>query len=372
MTKISDNRPCPCGSGKEHKQCCGSLSPDQVGPDSGDTSAGPTAAGRGEQLGALENAVRQGDSGAAVRLGVRYLMARQAPSNPARGVALIEQAALAGDAQGAFLAATLASSSFWLAQNWDVAFDHLMRAAELGHEPAQSSLRILAGGPTGSPVSGEDWADMRDRINLGAWHSPPKIQTIREAPRIQIIKNFAPPAACDWLIAQAKDRLSRATIYDRTTGGTTEDYRRTNSQCDLDVETSGVLTFVLRGRIGEITQRRDQAMEIPKILHYAPGEAFDEHFDYLDPKEPAYAAELAVRGQRTDTFLIYLNDDFTGGETHFPRIGVTHVGATGDALLFKNINIDGVPDQDTIHTGLPPTSGEKWVFSQWIREFPRK
>ena len=162
-------------------------------------------------------------------------------------------------------------------------------------------------------------------------------------------EKFAPPAACDWLITQGKGRMSRATIYDKATGGTTEDYRRTNSQCDLDIETIGVLTFVLRGRIGAITQRQDVAMEVPKILHYAPGETFAVHFDYLDPKEPAYAHELSVRGQRTDTFLIYLNDDFSGGETSFPEIKLSHLGAKGDALLFRNVDDTGAPDHDTMH-----------------------
>ena len=190
-------------------------------------------------------------------------------------------------------------------------------------------------------------------------------------PRIHVIEKFAPTAACDWLIAQAQGRLSRATIYDKATGGTTEDGRRTNSQCDLDIETSGVLTFVLRGRISAITRRQDQAMEIAKVLHYAPGDTFAEHFDYLDPAEPAYATEIAVRGQRTDTFLLYLNDGFSGGETSFPRIGLSHTGAKGDALLFRNVDAAGAPDRDTMHAGLPPTSGEKWLFSQWIREFPK-
>jgi len=330
------------------------------------TSTGP------EHIDTLERLSRSGDSRAAVRLGLRYLTANDAPGNPARGIALIEQAAQAGDAQGAYLAATIASSSFWRARNWDEAFDYLMRAAQEGSEPAQSSLRILAGGPSGKSIDGEDWATMRGDINLDAWFAPPEIRTIREAPRIQVIEKFAPPAACDWLIEQAKGRISRATIYDKATGGTTEDYRRTNSQCDLDVETIGVLTFVLRGRIGAITRRQDLAMEIPKILHYAPGETFAEHFDYLNPSEPAYAQELAVRGQRTDTLLIYLNDDFSGGETCFRRIGISHSGAKGDALLFSNVDAAGAPDEDTIHAGLPPTSGEKWVFSQWIREFPRE
>ena len=78
-----------------------------------------------------------------------------------------------------------------------------------------------------------------------------------------------------------------------------------------------------------------------------------------------------MRGQRTETFLIYLNDDYSGGETHFPELGLSHVGARGDALVFSNVDAAGKPDDATRHAGLPPTSGEKWLFSQWIREFPR-
>ena len=371
MANIGRNSPCPCGSGKKFKRCCGSLSVRQDRPRGEDTATRFAASARGEQIDTLERLSRSGDAGAAARLGLHFLTAGDAPSNPARGVALIEQAALAGDPQGAYLAATIASSSFWRARNWDEAFDYLMRAAQRGYEPSQSSLRILAGGPSGNIIDGEDWAAMRGEIDLAEWITPPEIRIIREAPRIQVIEKFAPPAACDWLIEQAKGRISRATIYDKGTGGTTEDGRRTNSQCDLDIETIGVLTFVLRGRIGAITRRQDLAMEIPKILHYAPGETFAEHFDYLDPSESSYAAELAVRGQRTDTFLIYLNDDFSGGETYFRRIGLSHTGAKGDALLFANVDAAGVPDDDTMHAGLPPTSGEKWVFSQWIRELPR-
>jgi hypothetical protein len=31
---------------------------------------------------------------------------------------------------------------------------------------------------------------------------------------------------------------------------------------------------------------------------------------------------------------------------------------------------DGSPDYNTRHAGLPPTSGRKWVLSQWIRTKP--
>ena len=305
-----------------------------------------------------------------VRLGLRYLMGSGAPLDPERGIGMLEDAARAGDGQGAALAATISSCSFWRARDWSTALDFLALAAQNGHEPSRTSLRLIAGGPAGVDVAGDDWAGMRDDIDIDAWLAAPEMEKIRDKPRIHVIEEFVPPAVCDWLIERARNRLSRATIYDKSTGGTTEDHRRTNSQCDLDIENCGVLTFIIRARIGTLTQRSDLAMEVPKILHYAPGETFAAHFDYLDPTEPAYARELANRGQRTDTFLIYLNDDFSGGETHFPRIDVSHKGARGDAILFSNVDAAGQPDEDTMHTGLAPTSGEKWLFSQWIRAFP--
>lgn len=43
---------------------------------------------------------------------------------------------------------------------------------------------------------------------------------------------------------------------------------------------------------------------------------------------------------------------------------------SGDALLFSNVDAEGKPDAATGPAGLPPTAGEKWLFSEWIREFP--
>lgn len=309
------------------------------------------------------------DARAMTRQGLEHLTARASPADPSRGVILIEQAAEAGDPEANYLAATLAASDLWRARNWDIALDRLQRAAEGGFEPARTSLRILAGGPAGCEPPADEPVAVRAGIDLDAWLAPPAGSLVREAPRIRTIEGFVPPAVCDWLIGRVRERLSRATIYDSTTGGTTEDDRRTNSQCDLDIEISGVLTFVLRARIAAATARSDRAMEVPKVLHYAPGQTFADHYDWLDPDEPAYLLELARRGQRAETFLIYLNEDFEGGQTHFPEIDYSYRGGRGDAILFANVDANGRPDPATRHAGLPPTSGEKWLFSQWIREY---
>jgi hypothetical protein len=111
-------------------------------------------------------------------------------------------------------------------------------------------------------------------------------------------------------------------------------------------------------------------MEAPAVLHYDTGETIHEHFDFIDPQTPNYAQEIAEKGERIVTFLVYLNDDYDAGETDFPRAGVRHKGTRGDGLYFVNALPTGEPDLRTLHVGRPPTRGEKWIVSQFIRNRP--
>ncbi len=108
-------------------------------------------------------------------------------------------------------------------------------------------------------------------------------------------------------------------------------------------------------------------MEAPAVLHYGAGEEASNHYDFVDPNTPDYAAEIARNGQRVMTFLIYLNEDYEGGETNFPTLGVSHKGRRGGALYFANAHADMQPDTRMLHAGRPPASGEKWIVSQFIR-----
>jgi len=111
-------------------------------------------------------------------------------------------------------------------------------------------------------------------------------------------------------------------------------------------------------------------MEASTVLHYAVGQTIGHHYDFVDPADPGQAEDVRTRGHRVATFLIYLNDGYQGGETVFPRIGVSHAGQRGEGLLFVNTLPDGQPDLRTLHSGEPPTQGEKWVFSQFVRDRP--
>jgi prolyl 4-hydroxylase len=104
------------------------------------------------------------------------------------------------------------------------------------------------------------------------------------------------------------------------------------------------------------------------ILRYRPGEAYEDHFDFVDPRVPGFAHELATRGQRIATVLVYLNDGYTGGHTEFPQLQWRFRGAPGDALAFRSVTVQGQPDLRTLHAGRPPQTGEKWILSKWLRD----
>lgn len=130
-----------------------------------------------------------------------------------------------------------------------------------------------------------------------------------------------------------------------------------------------VVVQALRARIAEASNLPPPVLESPQIMRYSVGEEFRPHHDFLDPALAGHGPQLARFGQRIATFLIYLNDDFEGGETVFPKTGFRYRGRRGDALLFANVDAaTRAPDPLALHAGLPPTRGEKWIFSQWIRD----
>ena len=105
-----------------------------------------------------------------------------------------------------------------------------------------------------------------------------------------------------------------------------------------------------------------RAGEPLQVLRYAPGEQYREHSDALP--------HVAPEQQRVLTFLVYLNEDYKGGETAFPALGIKFRGRRGDGLLFRNSSSDGAIDRRAIHAGLPVTRGAKLLASRWIRAAP--
>ncbi|MFO1394546.1 MAG: 2OG-Fe(II) oxygenase [Steroidobacteraceae bacterium] len=308
------------------------------------------------------------------RLGRQLLGGEGETFDPVRGAQLLEAAAGQGGAEAAAHMAVLCGAGVCRPQNWSEALDYLQLAAERGSADAQAQLELLCADPDLAASGGggardqSDWRRLRETVSVEDWLRPPERQVISESPRIRRMDGFLSSEVCDWLIEKARGQLTRARIYSTDGSGAAIATSRTNSETDFNIVQSDLVLILVRARIAVATGLPPAVMELTKVLHYSVGERFDLHFDYIDPAVPGFAGELAARGQRLATFLVYLNDDYDGGETDFPRVGLRHRGQTGGALYFANVDAAGRPDPSTLHAGLAPTRGEKWLLSQWIRD----
>ncbi|MGH8189690.1 MAG: 2OG-Fe(II) oxygenase, partial [Steroidobacteraceae bacterium] len=293
-----------------------------------------------ESVETLFKRVQSGDSRALAELGKRFLVGDGTKPAPDKGIALLREAASRGDAEAAALLAVCAAWGVAQARDIQAALDHLQRAAELGWAPALSELQLLA------RQSGDGAAALRKSIDLAAWTTPPAALVLRERPRIMVLEHFATPAECEWLIRRGSPSLARAKVYRGSAQARTAE-TRTNRETSFTIFNADVLLSLLRDRISAAAGAPVTHFEIAKLLSYAPGEQFALHADFIEPRTPELVQEIQIRGQRSATFLVYLNEGYEGGETDFPRAGVRYKGARGDALLFSNVDATGAPDYDT-------------------------
>ena len=106
-----------------------------------------------------------------------------------------------------------------------------------------------------------------------------------------------------------------------------------------------------------------------QICYYAPGNFFKYHQDQCyDTDKPCMTA-TARGGPRLYNVLLYLNDEFTGGETEFNNLNQKYKLPPGDGILWEMLN----KKQNQVHplaehAGLTVESGEKWIANIWVRQ----
>ncbi|KPP96208.1 2OG-Fe(II) oxygenase [Erythrobacter sp. HL-111] len=193
----------------------------------------------------------------------------------------------------------------------------------------------------------------------------PRVQRV-PTPKAELFqhRDFLSPDLRRALIALIDQDRRPSTIADDNGDA----YFRTSETCDLDPAEPAVreleaLLFDLNGidpRFGEPCQGQ----------RYAVGQEFKAHTDYFTPGGPDYDKFCAVAGQRTWTFMIYLNQVEAGGATRFRAIGKTFHPEPGKLLCWNNARSDGRVNPNTLHHGMKVRKGVKYVITKWYRERP--
>ena len=184
---------------------------------------------------------------------------------------------------------------------------------------------------------------------------PPTV--ISDDPYIALYPSLFSAAECRYLTILGTPWLEKASIVSLE-GEAQFDKDRDASSAHIPPVAEDLVVQAVNRTIAAATGTKASWGEPLNILRYVPGQQYKPHHDGMgsDNVSPRYL-----------TALIWLNDQFEGGETDFPKINVRVRGSVGDMLVFRNVRSNGEFDERMIHAGLPVTEGVKWMASRWIR-----
>ena len=304
---------------------------------------------RGDVQGAatlLKQAEQAGDALAARELASWLLEGRVVRRNLAESRAYFERAADLGDERSAAIARAFIAGGVGGPSDWPRAMD-LLRSAAAKDPAARTQFALLEKmslGPSGDP------------------HGTFPSEVLSDSPDIRLFPGFFSPDECEFLIESARPALQPSFVIDPNSGREIPNPIRTSRGVAFPFVDENPAIHALNRRIAAATTTDVRAGEPVQVLSYAPGQQYREHSDALPNVAPGQ--------QRVLTFLVYLDEDYEGGETAFPALGLKVRGRRGDGLLFRSAANDGTPDPRAVHAGLPVTRGVKHVASRWIRAEP--
>jgi len=197
-------------------------------------------------------------------------------------------------------------------------------------------------------------------IKFGRGYTEP--DSAWEAP--YIVDGVLTPDECKYIIEKAEPMFERSAVV----GVEGADTSRT-SQTAWIPRDDPIARKVFEKAMG-VTGKSIEYCEDLQVVKYEPGTYYREHHDACcEDTEACYTFEKDG-GQRVATFLVYLNSEFTDGETHFPDHGDLKLKASpGSGILFRPLGKqDDRCHPKALHAGLPITSGTKYVCNAWVRE----
>lgn len=190
-----------------------------------------------------------------------------------------------------------------------------------------------------------------------------------EEPLIIVFDNAVSEEVCDEIMAK---HIADGMNPDSGTQSRQESY----AQVTEEVEQRGISLGmdphhynIIANAIVENCGFPHSYIEAIDIYNYDVGRYLDLHHDYpYDPKQINYYSHGG--NDRVGTGILYLNDDYEGGSTHFPKLGIDVQPKKGSILYFKQC-YDEATNWSTIHESKVITKGTKWIASCFFSERER-
>ena len=175
---------------------------------------------------------------------------------------------------------------------------------------------------------------------------------------VRVHEAFLPASECGFLIhyAETNALFERSQIEHTSTESLASD-TRTSYSAFLKDRSEPVFAAIYQ-RVADLLAVSPDHIENLQCVRYGAGQQFKPHFD------------SGPTNHRLQTLLVYLNDDFTGGETFFPELNRNVQPKRGSALYFLNRDAHNSVLLYSAHAGLPVTEGQKYACNIWVRNQP--
>jgi prolyl 4-hydroxylase len=179
---------------------------------------------------------------------------------------------------------------------------------------------------------------------------------------LYVYDNFLSAQECERVIALSDHHLRPSAVsFDNG-----DKYFRTSSTAHLSHLKSPV-SARLDEKICRTIGIRPEYAEGIQAQRYDVGQEFKPHCDWFQPETRVYMRMAGLRGNRTWTFMVYLNEGMEGGATRFTKVDYAVKPRTGMAVIWNNLLKDGTPNPATEHCGEPVTAGHKIIITKWFR-----
>jgi prolyl 4-hydroxylase len=239
----------------------------------------------------------------------------------------------------------------------DEGFSPIDIEKEMGHVPDVNVATIV------NPLKAEQGVDFTENIDLekGNIYIPNAQKLETELAEFYTLHNFLNSEECDQVTELIKEKLRPSAI---AADGELDESYRTSRTCDLGALTDPLIADIDR-RICALLGIHPSYSEITQGQYYEPGEEFKVHTDFFEG--PTLEEHTKERGQRTYTFMVYLNDVESGGTTEFIKLKQTIKPKKGMAIIWNSLNQDGSNNYNTLHQAHPVQSGTKSIITKWFR-----
>lgn len=186
------------------------------------------------------------------------------------------------------------------------------------------------------------------------------------SPRLELftLRDFLPEEERQGLMKLIDINRQPSTITDSNG----DHYFRTSETCHFD-ESEPVVAR-LEERLQSLSGLDPVYGEPLQGQRYEVGQEFKAHTDYFEPNGRDYDANCTRGGNRTWTFMIYLNTPEAGGATRFKVVNKTFQPEAGRLVCWNNRRADATPNAATLHHAMKVRKGLKYVITKWYRERP--